>query len=382
MARIVIGSYFVRYPLGGNLSCVLQYILGFRALGHEVYLVEKSAYENSCYDAEHNVMTNDCTYGVTIAKDLLTRFDLGDRWAYVDALGVFHGLSRERVETIFRACDVFVELGSHEAWLDEASYATLRILIDGDPGFSQIWMVQRQGTSWPHPQYDAYYTVGRNVGTPASCSPTGGVTWRPTFHPVMTELFVAPVSSTSNPITTVMNWRSYRPVEHGGKTYGHKDVEFESFLKLPQLTSSQLEIAVSGPDVPVERLRHHGWRVREGRSVSATFEQYVGYLAASKAEFTVCKNGFVAMQTGWFGDRSAAYLASGRPVVMQETGFSSHLPCGVGLLAVRSAEEAADAIARIESDYEAHARGARAIAQEFLAARRVLGPMLAELGIT
>jgi hypothetical protein len=384
MARIILGSYFVRYPVGGNLSWVLQYLLGFHALGHDVYVVEKSGYEHSCFDPDRNEMTDDCSYGVHAVHELLSRFDLGDRWCYIDAAGAYHGLGRERVQELFDSCDLFIEMAhTHEAWHDESAQAELRVVVDADPGFGQIWFDERMqaATLSPAFDYDAYFTMGRNVGTPSSSSPTGGLRWRPLLPPVATELFSSSPPAEGSVFTTVMNWRSYADAEYGGRTYGHKALEFEAFASLPRLTTTPLEIALSGRDVPRARLERLGWRVRDGRLVTSTFDDYVSYIRSSKGEFTVCKNGFVAMQTGWFSERSAVYLANGRPVVMQDTGFSSHLPCGRGLFAVRDVDEAAEAIARIDADYEEHARGAREIAEEFLSARKVLGGMLTELGI-
>jgi hypothetical protein len=170
-------------------------------------------------------------------------------------------------------------------------------------------------------------------------------------------------------------------MEYQGERYGHKDVEFERFIQLPTLTTAPLEIAVAGKNVPTERLRAAGWRIRDAHQATSTFDSFVDYLRSSRAEFTVCKSAYVRMHTGWFSDRSAAYLASGRPVVMQDTGFSSRLPCGQGLFAARSVEEAAVAIDRVLVDYQLHSRAARELAVEHLDARRVLGRFLDELGL-
>jgi hypothetical protein len=178
-----------------------------------------------------------------------------------------------------------------------------------------------------------------------------------------------------------MNWQSYGPVTYNGQVYGHKDVEFEKFIDLPQQTAVPLEAAVSGNQTPRERLRRAGWRLRDAHAVTASFDSFRDYLAASRGEFGVCKNGFVATHSGWFSDRSAAYLANGRPVVLQETGFSAHLPCGRGLFAVQTADEAAAALEAIRGDYDRHARWARDVATEHLEASRVLGLFLSELGV-
>ena len=143
MARIIVGSYMVRYPLGGMMSWVLQYLVGFQRLGHDVYFVEKSGYPNSCYDPAKKMMSDDCSYGIATLSSLLERFDLEGKWCFVDAAGRYHGLSRERVETVFESADLFVDMGTHGTWLDEAADTGLRVLVDGEPGFTQMKMEKR-----------------------------------------------------------------------------------------------------------------------------------------------------------------------------------------------------------------------------------------------
>lgn len=381
MARIVLGSYMVRYPLGGMMSWVLQYLVGFQRLGHDVWFVEKAGYANSCFDPVKNVMGDDCTYGVSVLNALLRRFDLHERWCFVDAGDGYHGMSREHVESLLASADVFVDMGTHGAWLEQAQGAGLRVLIDGEPGMTQMKMQNRLDAGESLPEYDRWYTTGRNIGTEASRAPAAGREWRPIFHPVVVDLFPVVPPPDDAPFTTVMNWQSYEHVEYRGASYGHKDVEFERFVSLPRHVLAPLEAAISGKDVPYERLEEAGWRLREAHEVTVSFDAFRAYIQASQGEFSVCKNGYVATNCGWFSDRGAAYLASGRPVVQQDTGFSGHLPCGEGLFAVRTVEEAAAAIAEIASDYASHARRAREIALAYLDAPVVLGGLLRDLGI-
>jgi hypothetical protein len=230
--------------------------------------------------------------------------------------------------------------------------------------------------------YDFYYTNGLSLATGRSSAPTAGLDWRPRFHPVVTDLYpVAPPPPATAPFSTVMNWQSYGRVEFRGTSYGHKDLEFEKFIALPRLTPAPLEVAVSGSATPSARLEAEGWRVCDAHRVTRTVASFGDYIRSSRGEFSVCKNGFVATRTGWFSDRSAAYLASGRPVVMQETGFSEHLPVGRGLFAVGTVEEAAAAIDAINERFDDHRRWAREIAEEHLSARTVLGHFLDELGV-
>jgi hypothetical protein len=381
MARIVLGSYMVRYPLGGVLSSSLQWLVGFQRLGHEVYLVEKYGWPNSCYDPSQGVMSDDCSYGTEMLSRLLARFGLEDRWCFVDASERYHGLPRERVEAIFKSADLFVDRGTHGTWFGEAEEAGLRALIDGEPGSAQMKMQSRLAAGEKLLDYDAYYTVGRNIGTEKNTVPTAGKQWRPLFHPVDVSLFSRQPVDADAPFTTVMNWKAHESIKFNGVTYGQKDAEFGKFVDLPKLTAIPLELAVSGKDVPTKRLMDSGWRVRSAQAVTTTCDSYWEYINASKGEFSFCKNVFVMTNSGWFSDRSAAYLASGRPVVLQDTGFGTHLPCGRGLFGVRTVDEAAAAIDEINGDYERHSKWARDIAVEYLDAPKVLGSFLGELGI-
>lgn len=380
MARIVLGSYMVRYPLGGMMSWVLQYIVGLQQLGHEVYFVEKAGYDNACYDPVRDVMTNDCAVGTNALNRLLDSFGLAGNWCFVDTNGEYYNMSRVEIEDIFATADLFIDMGTHGAWLPEAEKVALRILIDGEPGFTQMKMAKRLAAGETLPEYDYYYTTGLNVGTEASLAPSAGKDWRHMFHPVVPELF----SNQRQPgeaYTTIMNWQSYEAVEYDGQVYGHKDVEFERFIDLPRLTNATMEVAVSGGNVPSERISAAAWRQSDAHSVTVTFDSFREYIFSSRGEFSVCKSGYVRLNTGWFSDRSAAYLASGRPVVMQETGFSTHLPCGRGLFAVSDSEQAAAAIAEIETDYAKHSGAAIEIARDLLAPRVELKRVLDELGV-
>jgi hypothetical protein len=382
MARIIVASYAVRFPVGGYLSWVLQWLIGFQRLGHDVYFVEKSGWSESCYDPSKHVMTDDSSYGTAALHALLARFGLGDRWCFVDARGRYHGMSRRRVGKVFSSADLFVDTETHGTWLEEASDSGLRVLVEGDPAYTQIAWQKLLEAGDALLDYDYYYTVGRNIGTGRSMAPTAGKPWRPIFHPVHVDLFPARAVDTDAPFTTVMSWQVFDPIEFGGVTYRQKDVEFVKFMDLPRRTKSPLEIAVGGGEnVPTRRLLKAGWRLRNPLEVTVSFDSFRDYIAASRGEFSVAKNVYVATNSGWFSERSAAYLASGRPVVLQDTGFSAHLPCGQGLFAVRTVDEAAAAIEAINSDYRRHSGWARELALEFLDTRKVLTKFLKELSI-
>jgi len=381
MAKIIFGTYMVRYPLGGMLSGYLQWIAGWQALGHEVVLVEKSLDRDSCFDPEQGMMSDDCSAGMRIVRDLLARHGLNNRICHVDAAGEYHGMSRREIESAFAEADAFIDMGTHGAWLEEAANGPVRVLIDGEPGFTQMKWENRQTAGDPTPQYDFHYTVGMNVGTSRSSAPTAGRAWHHVFHPVATPLFSAQPVPASAPFSTVMNWQSHAPLTFNGRVYGQKDVEFARFVDLPSKVSAPLELAVSGRHVPREELTARGWRLKRAHEMTRSVETFWDYIHGSRGEFGVCKNVFVATQSGWFSERSGAYLACGRPVVMQDTGISAHLPCGHGLLAVESADEAAAAIEDVCAHYDRHARRAREIACEFLDTSRVIPRLMDQIGI-
>ena len=378
MARILVGSWLVRYPLGGNLSWGLQWLVGFDRLGHDVYLVERSGYPDSCFDPVSNVMSDDCSYGVATVEALLAGHGLEDRWCYLDASGEYHGLSRSRVEALFASADLYLDMGAPiGSWREEAESTGVRVLIDTEPGYTQIKLEQGLIDA---DGFDFHYSVGQNIGTDRTTAPDGGLTWHPVFNPVVTELFEAPTVN-GVPFKNVMNWQAHETVEWDGAALGQKDAEFERFFDLPRRTTAALELAAAGSAVPHERLREHGWRLRDAHEVTRSHDSYRTYIEESAGEFGVCKQVFVATRSGWFSDRSAAYLAGGRPVVLQDTGFGEHLPCGEGLFAVRDADEAADALERIAAAPARHSAAAREIAREHLDTRVVLPRLLDEVGV-
>ena len=379
MTRIVLGSYMVRYPLGGMLSWALQYVVGLHRLGHRVVFVEKATYPDACYDPVTAAMTDDARNGTRIVGELLARFGMRDQWCFVDYAGRYHGMSREAVEAEFAGADAFVDMGTHGAWAAEAEAARRRILVDGEPGFTQMKRATRVAAGGPVAEYDRYYTSGVNIGTSTSPAPTAGVEWRPLPHPVVVDLFQPTPVPAGGAITTVMNWQSYDAFDFEGRSYGHKDRSFERFATLPSRVRAPLELAVGGPNVPTTRLADLGWRVRNGHEVTRTLDDFWAYIRGSRAEFSLCKEGYVATRSGWFSDRGGAYLASGRPVIQQDTGFGSLLPVGEGLFAVESLDDAAAAIDSVLTAPERHAQAARAIAVEHLDSRRLLAAWLDEV---
>ena len=366
MATIIVGAYMVRYPLGGMMSWVFQHLAGLKALGHKVYFVEKSGYSNSCFNPATRSSGNDCSYGIRMVNDLLSTVNLQNNWCFVDHEGNYYGISQNKIESVFKSADYYIDLGTQNGWEDESSHCRCRILIDGEPGFSQISFFNDNDLGVRYSRYDHFFTNGYNIGRAGNLVPTGEVVWKHMYSPVHASMFRIKVPESKAPFTTVMNWQSHKPVSFMGREYGQKDIEFEKFIKLPSLVNARIEVAVTGRNIPLDRLTQYKWNRVNGIDITRSYQSFCHYIENAKAEFSVCKNVFVALNTGWFSDKSAAFLAAGRPVVLQDTGFSEHLPCGMGLFAVKNIEEATSAINEIESNWSKHSKAARDIAMNYL----------------
>lgn len=384
MATIIVGSYMVRYPLGGNLSWALQYLTGLKDLGHDVYCVEKYVHENSCYDPVMQQMSNDCSYGIKTVSQLLARFGLAEKWCFVGHGEEYYGLTKNAISDLFNRADLFIENGSHGVWKEELENSkAIRAYIDVDPAFTQINWYHKLNAGKSLPEFDFYFTNGMNIGQPGNILPTLGIDWKYIFNPVNFQLFPRSEPSPESPYSTIMNWKSYiEDAKYKGVTYGHKDMEFEKFSDLPKHVEVPLEVAItSTPPGKEKELLQLGWRVANAQEVTFTYDLFMDYISHCRGEFSVVKNMYAATCSGWLSDKSAAFMASGRPVVLQETGFSKYLPVGDGLFAVNNMIEAKEAIEKIESNYQWHADKAYELARENLDTDKVLRKFLNDTGI-
>ncbi len=370
--KIVCSGYLVRHPLGGLSWHHFQYLLGFRRLGHEVTFFEDYGWSNSCYDPARNIMTPDPSYGIAHVLTLLQPHGLADHWCYLAEDGTAHGMPREHLAQLCRECDVYFTL-SNVNWIPELEQCRRRVLVDTDPVLTQIGA---HGFGKPFSWYDVLCTYGENVHQPGCSMPTGGEYWLPTRQPVVLDLWPVEAGDPAAPFTSVMNWSSVGEYEYEGRVYGEKPREFAPFFSLPHDTGEPMELALNAPPEVRERLTQGGWRLADPLEVTRTPWTYQEYVKASRAEFAVARHSYVSTQCGWFSDRSSAYLAMGRPVILQDTGFSSFLPSGAGLLPYRTRDEALGAIRQLRVDYEAHCLAARAVAEEYFDARRVLTDLL------
>jgi hypothetical protein len=367
--KVLLAGIIARYPFGGVTWCSLMYLLGLRALGHEVFYVEDTG--ECVYDPEQNAMSPDPGYGTRYIHRALEPFGFGDRWTFVNYDGTYHGAPREALHAFCADADLFINLsGGCWFWRDEYLRIPRRVFIDSDPVFTQFAIAK--GEPWYvdfFRGFDRLFTFGANVGTPASDVPTGDFTWFKTWQPIVIDEWRTTAPPAKDRFTTVMTWKT----ESFTDLDGNKDRQFLRFLTLPRQTAARFELAVNGPQ---ELFREHGWAPVDAMSVSRSLWDYRDFIQGSKAEFAIAKHAYVAHRSGWFSDRTECYLAAGRPALVQDTGWSAHLPSGSGLLAFSTPEEALAGLERVDRDYTVHARCAAQIARECFDASRVLPALL------
>jgi hypothetical protein len=371
--KILFAGIIARYPFGGVTWCSLMYLLGLRALGHDVFYIEDTG--ECVYDPVLNTRATDPTYGTTYINNALAPFGLGERWSFVNYDGTYHGRSADEVRRFAAGADLFINLsGGSWFWRDEYARIPRKVFVDSDPAFTQLAIAKAE--PWYvefFRRFDRLFTFGANVGTPACAIPTGEFTWHKTWQPVTMDDWRTAVTPRDR-FTTVMTWQ----IESFADVGGNKDQEFVKFIEMPSKTAQRVELAINGPQT---LLRQYGWDTVDAMAVSRTPDAYREFIHGSKAEFGVAKHTYVANRTGWFSDRTECYLASGRPALVQDTGWTAHVPAGDGVLAFSTMDEALAGIDRINSQYERHARCAQEIAREHFDATRVLTRMLDEASV-
>ena len=386
---LVVLGIMGRAPFAGVAWQTLHYLEGFRRLGYDVYYVEDT--DAWPYDPEQNAITADCGYTVRYLAELMGWCGLPDRWAYrAPAAGErFLGLSEQAIANLFRRAVGLVNLTGATVLHDAQLRVPVRIYLETDPVQPQVLVAG--GDAFTIARLDAHthhFTYGENLGAADCGVPVGRVAYRPTRQPIILDWWPAPPAHGDGPppgcFTTIGNWRQTgQDLAWLGETYTwSKHLEFLKFLALPQQTPACLELALAGSTVDeVRLLEAHGWRVADALAVSRAIGPYRDYICGSRGEFTVAKDQNVRLRSGWFSDRSACYLAAGRPVITQETGFSNILPTGEGLFAFTTMDDILAALAAIGGDYQRQARAARAIAEAYFGAEQVLGRLLAESGL-
>lgn len=367
---------------GGATWAVLQYLLGLRRLGHEVYLIEPVMLPALLPAGA----TLEGSLNAAYFREVMDDFGLADRSALlVECDKSTVGLPYSRLLTLARQADVLINVSGMLTDPDLLGLIPIRAYLDLDPAFVQMWDAV-QGVDMRFASHTHFVTVGQAIGTPTCAVPTCGRAWLPTFQPIVLDYWprLGPEAPLIwNAWTTIANWRGYGSITHAGVVFGQKAHSLRRLISLPELTVEPLAPAIAIHPAEVkdwEALTSHGWHILDPKEVASTPNDYRSFVQQSKGEFGLAKSGYVASGCGWFSDRSTCYLASGRPVVAQETGFSTFLPVGEGLVAFETAEQAAGGLDAVGRNYARHCRAARAIAEDYFDSDKVLNRLLQRIG--
>lgn len=358
-----------RHGYGGHAWALLQYVLGFRELGFDVTVVDRL----------EPGMTGDHGKAIAYLERLLA--GEGVAYAVLDADGALQsGLERDELLARARRARLLLNVMGFVRDPDLLASARRRVFLDIDPGFPQVW--RELGLADVFDGHDDFVTVGRNIGRPGCGVPTCGLRWLTIPHPVVLER--CPVVSGGTSFTTVGSWRGpYARIEYDGQSLGLRVHAFRSFMELPQRVAAPFAVALEidpadGDDLAL--LREHGWHLVDPTTVASDPDAYLRFVQGSYAELTIAKEMYVKLRSGWLGDRTVCYLASGKPALVQDTGLADLYPLGAGLLTFSTLDEAAEGAARILAGHEAHAAAARELAETHFDSRRVLPRLLEELG--
>lgn len=386
--RIVVTGLIGTYPLGGVAWDYLQFVKGFVALGCEVTYLEDIG--QWVYHPRLQTFTAECHENIQYLQTVLATVPgMDSSFAFRDPGGVLHGLSEAELTRRCREADLLLNVSGVLWFRDCYRGARVTAYYDSDPLYTQAGVMaveegresesQNRTVGWFR-SHDVFFTMAENINDGSCSIPRCGVDWKTTRQPVTIDDWPFTYDEQARNFTTVMSWKTQPALPVlGGHVYGGKDVEFLRFIRLPQRVSTPLEVALSGA-APREELARAGWVLVDPWEHSSTMDRYRDYIGSSRGEWGVAKQAYVATESGWFSCRSAVYLAMGKPVVVEDTGFSRIYPTGEGIWGFRSIEQAVAAIEAVNADYRRQCEAARAIAERYFRAETVLEHLLHDAG--
>jgi hypothetical protein len=382
--KIVLFGILFFYPLAGVTYQFLHYLLGLKRLGYDPYYIEDSS--RWVYDHLSLDTSPDPSRNLSAIVPLLEKHGFADRWAFRGNYsgGKCFGLTDHQIRTLYHEADAFLNVTGAQELRDEHLAFPRRLYVESDPFSTQARAAEGDGASLSLlGGHDTHFSFGENIGA-ADCNvPVGDTAWHHTRQPVAIDLWQGADEREGDGYRTITTWHNnVKNIVYKGETYyWTKDREFEAYLDLPSRRPVNLELATTVPTSVHDRLTAKGWRITNAVHVSQDVDRYKDYIRNSRAEFTVARDQYVRPKTGWFSDRSACFLAAGRPVITQETGFSKFLPTGKGLFAFQNMTDVLTAIDEIESDYKRNSRAARDIAAEYFSAEKVVGSLMERAGL-
>ncbi len=386
---IVAGAMANQPGNGGNVWEKMSWVSGLRRLGFDVYFVEQIA-PAACTDDFGAAVDFDNSVNLRWFRSMVQWFGVEDRCALVQTPGdQCHGLSWERLLDIAESTGLLINISGHLTLPPLLQRIRRKAYLDVDPGFTQFWHADPD-IPFTIGEHDYYFTIGENIGLPSCPIPTCGFQWRTTRQPLLIEDWPVVAIAEHGRFTTVANWRGpFGPVNVRGHTYGLKVHEFRKYATLPSKCWASpggltFEVALSihpADNKDKALLLENGWRIVDPRLVAGDPAAFRRYVQDSGVEWSVAQGMYVDTSSGWFSERSVRYLASGKPVLVQDTGFSADLPTGAGLVSFRNLDEAVAGVQCIVNDYEQHSVAARAIAEAYFDSDRVIGKFIEEIGV-
>jgi hypothetical protein len=381
---IIVAGYIIGYPLGGMTWHHLQYLAGLHEMGHEVWFYEDSGEWLVPYNPVSNTCEPNPMYGINYLKQAAASIGLPVRYCYYsELLDTYFGTNKESWLSILSRADVLLAVSGVTPWRDEFKKVRRTCVVDTDPVFTQLRMMTDESFKTYYKQFDCTATFGRLIGTAACELPTHGFKWIATNQPVALSHW--PVTSVpGGAFSTIGKWDHGpgRSFSFAGKTYASsKGVEWMKLLDLPGRVTCPLEMAMASMPGDIQSsFTDRGWRFIDATAASISPGAFRDFVQTKAGELTVAKQIYAGLPSGWFSDRSACFLASGKPVVTQSSGFEQWLPTGEGLFSFNNVDQAADALNMIHANYPAHARAARNIAETHFGSRRVLQQLLSDIG--
>jgi len=391
MCVIIVGGALAnKYRNGGGTWERMSWVVGLRRLGCDVWFVEQIA-PRACVDATGAAASFANSVNLAWFRSVTEWFGVSDRAALIyDGGAECAGAAWTQLLEIAESADLLVNLSGHLSLAPLLDRIHCKAYLDVDPGFTQFWHADPD-TPFQLGGYDFYFTIGENIGSPDCVIPTGGIQWRPIRQPVVLQDWPVTPAQNARRFTTVASWRgAFGPVQFDGRTYGLKVHEFRKHLALPRRVAASrargttFEVALdidSGDARDLAALHENGWLITDPRAVAGDAATFRRYVQESGAEFSVAQGIYSQTNSGWFSDRTVRYLASGKPVLVQETGFSRQIPASRGLVSFQTLDDAVHGAELIAADYDSHCQAARDIAEEYFDSDKVLGRLLEETGI-
>lgn len=385
--RIVVGGYIGLYPTGGAVWDYIQYPLGLKTLGHDVFYIEDTmqfpVFQNN------NAKWDDASSTVRYLKEIMEHFGFKERWAYRDiASDHCYGMSLNKVLEICNTADVFINISCSTVVRNEYLQIPKRVLIDTDPMFTQVTLFNElsgeQGTSVKEmtETHNYLFTFGENIGDPDCRVPTQHLNWLNTRQPVCIDYWINNKSPNNFGVTSILNWSGRTKMKYDNEEWGQKDVEFMKYIEIPgRFPDLKFEVVINPPlnkeslFNPVN-MRNHGWNVISPVQQVSGYANYSAFIKTSVAEFAVAKETYVKSNSGWFSGRSACYLAAGKPVIAQETCWSKFIPAGNGLFTFNDMDSAVSSLLIVNENLYKHSVAAVEIARNYFDSNLVLNDMI------